>query len=338
MNSRLGRHPLLGRGDQSNRLHHNGLDRRTYGLPTRPLLVTQITDPFGRSATLAYDGSGRLSSITDTIGLTSSFAYDANSLVNSMTTPYGTTSFAYTAPGTAAPPRFAQVTDPLGFNEREEWLEPAAIPASDPAATLPAGMPYALTNNFLQYRNSFHWDKNAYVVAGCTPSGGCDYTKARIRHFTHVPPNTSLKDTNLESVKYPLENRIWYAYAGQTGNLFGGTYDQPTAIGRVLDDGTTQLRQFAYDASGYFNLTRIVDPLGRTTNFAYANQIDLAAISQTLANGNQTTLAQYTYNYQHRPVTYTDASLKVTSFTYNSKGQLHPFGGSRIYVMRSSTR
>jgi len=124
-------------------------------------------------------------------------------------------------------------------------------------------MPYTLTNNYLQYRNSFHWDKNAYVVAGCTPSGGCDYTKARIRHFTHVPPSSTIKNTSLESVKYPLENRIWYAYAGQADNLFGGTYDQPTAIGRVLDDGTTQLRQFTYDAAGFFKLTQMIDPLGR---------------------------------------------------------------------------
>jgi hypothetical protein len=40
-----------------------------------------------------------------------------------LTTPYGTTSFTYTAPGTSAPPRFVQATDPLGLSEREEWLE-----------------------------------------------------------------------------------------------------------------------------------------------------------------------------------------------------------------------
>src|SRR6185312_4208240 len=108
-----------------------------------------------RSATLTYDGSGRLSSITDIIGLTSSFSYDANSLVNSMTTPYGTTSFSYTAPGTSGPPRFVQVTDPLGLNEREEWLEPTPIPDSDPAATVPQGMPVPLTNQFLTFRDSF---------------------------------------------------------------------------------------------------------------------------------------------------------------------------------------
>jgi YD repeat-containing protein len=76
----------------------------TYG-SVFSLQVTKITDPFGRSATLTNDTTARLSSITDVIGLTSSFTYDANSLVNSMTTPYGTTTFSYTAPGAATPPR-----------------------------------------------------------------------------------------------------------------------------------------------------------------------------------------------------------------------------------------
>ena len=105
-----------------------------YGNATSPLLVTQITDPFGRSAALTYDGSGRLSSITDVLGLTSSFTYDASGLVNSMTTPYGTTQFAY---GTTTNSRFLQISDPLGYREREEWLQPAPIPASDPANTVP---------------------------------------------------------------------------------------------------------------------------------------------------------------------------------------------------------
>jgi RHS repeat-associated protein len=294
----------------------------SYGLALQPLLVTRITDPFGRSAALTYDSSGRLSSITDVLGLVSSFSYDTNSLVNALTTAYGTTSFAYTAPGTNSPPRFVQVTDPLGYHEREEWLEPAPIPDSDPAATVPQGMPVSLTNAFLTYRDSFHWDKNAYVVAGCTPTGGCDYTKARDRHFAHVSTNSSLKSTTIESVKYPLENRIWFNYLGQTGSINSGSYNKPIAVGRVLDDGTTQLRQSSYDTTGYFKLTQTVDPAGRTTSFAYANHVDLSAISQTTAYGIETTIAQFTYNTHHRPIFYTDAAGQTTTYSYNVAGQL----------------
>ncbi|MBS1165544.1 MAG: wapA1 [Proteobacteria bacterium] len=293
----------------------------TYGLAAQPLKITRITDPFGRAASLTYDSSGRLASITDTIGITSSFAYDANWLVNGVTTPYGATSFAYTAPGTSGPPRFVQITDPLGKKERVEWLEPAPIPDSEPASTVPVGMPVTPTNQYLTYRNSFYWDKNAYVVAGCTDSGGCDYTKARIRHFAHVN-STSLKSTVIESVKYPLENRIWYAYPGQSASLYSGSYSSPIAIGRVLDDGTTQIRRFSYDTSGYFNLTKASDGLGRTTNIAYANQVDVAAISQSVQYGQQATLAQFIYDARHRPTLAVDAAGQKSNQTYNGAGQL----------------
>ncbi|MGO7532788.1 RHS repeat-associated core domain-containing protein [Rhizobium leguminosarum] len=293
----------------------------SYEVPGRPLLVSKITDPFGRSATLAYDDQGRLISITDIIGLTSSFTYDANSLINNLITPYGTTRFSYTAPGTASPPRFAQVTDPLGNKEREEWLEPAPIPASDPAATVPVGMPLPLTNGYLTYRNSFHWDKSAYIAAGCTDTGGCDYTKARIRHFVHMP-GSSIKGTAIESEKNPLENRVWYSYPGQTGSsgtLYGGTYNKPTAIGRVLDDGTSQISIYAYDSNG--NMTQATDPAGRITYYSYSDGIDVAAVSQASEFGTRSTLSQFIYNKQHRPIFYTDAAGRTSLIEYNAAGQ-----------------
>lgn len=294
----------------------------SYNIPAQPLLVSQITDPFGRSATLTYDSAGRLSSITDILGLTSSFTYDANALVNVMTTPYGTTSFSYTAPGTSGPPRFLDITDPLGYHEREEWVEPAPnIPDSDPTATVPTGMPLPLENEYLEYRDSFHWDKSAYLLASCTPTGGCDYTKAVDWHFAHVP-NTSTKSTTIESIKNPLENRIWFNYPGQTISYYAGTFNRPIATGRVLDDGTTQISQTAYGTTGFFQPTQEIDPLGRTTSFSYLNPIDLSTIYQETAGNAQTVLAQIGYNYDHRPLTYIDAAGQVSRSSYNAAGQL----------------
>ena len=51
-------------------------------------LVTGITDPFNRTASLTYE-NGNLTSIRDVIGIVSSFGYGANGL-SSLTTPYGT--------------------------------------------------------------------------------------------------------------------------------------------------------------------------------------------------------------------------------------------------------
>jgi RHS repeat-associated protein len=287
----------------------------TYGLGSSPLLVTKITDPFGRSAQLAYDSSGRLSQITDVLGLTSKFTYDASSLVDSLTTPYGTTTFSYGDNGNS---RYLQATDPLGNTERLEYVQGApGIPLSDPPNTVPPGIvgPF---NSYLYGRDTFYWDKHAYAVAAG------NYTLARNRHWAHLNTNLEVTSGTIESIKYPLENRIWFNYPGDAENGAGagqsGTLDEPTNIARVLDDGSQQLTQMQYNGLG--NVTGVVDPAGRQTSFQYAaNQIDVVAVQQTTASGPATT-GQFTYNAQHLPLTYTNAAGKTTKFSYNSAGQV----------------
>ena len=286
-----------------------------YGLTASPLLVTAITDPFGRSAKLAYDSSGRLIQITDVLGLTSKFGYDSSSLVNSLTTPYGVTTFVY---GTESDgnSRYAQATDPLGQTERLEFVQGApGVASSDSVA--PQGMPAPLFNAYLNDRDTFYWDKHAYAVAAG------NYTMARQRHWAHLASNTNVTSGTLESVQYPLESRIWYTYPGQQYNSLGagasGTLDETTAIGRVLDDGSTQLAQFQYNSLG--NIRGYVDPVGRQTTFTYAaNQIDMLTVQQQTASG-PATIASFTYNTQHRPLTYKDAAGQTTDFAYNAAGQ-----------------
>ena len=159
----------------------------------------------------------------------------------------------------------------------------------------------------------------------------CNYYDARDSHFTHYSYNINYATWELtESRKYPLENRIWQNLPGQNsppisyyctlGTACSGTYDQPSAVGRVLDDGSTQLSQYSYNAAG--NLTQYIDPAGRTTNFIYApNNIDLVEVDQVTGQGSAQ-IASYTYNAQHRPLTYTDAAYQVAQYGYNSAGQV----------------
>jgi RHS repeat-associated protein len=314
----------------------------SYDLPGSPLLITRITDPFGRSATLTYD-NGRLSTITDVLGLNSHFTYDPAGLVNSMTTPYGTTTFDFgdinpllnkCQPNPGRPSecngRFVQATDPLGHIERLEFRQQApGIPNKDPDNTVPQGI-VAPLNQDLEFRNTFYWDRHVHAIAAG------DYTKARIKHWTHDRPPLASSQTGdtVESIKYPLESRIWFNYPGQPGPGAGGstglggasqsgTLDKPSAVGRVLDDGNTQptqLTQLQYNALG--NVTSVIDPVGRETIFDYApNQIDLQNIRQKSSSPNPP-IAQFTYNTQHLPEHYTDAAGQTTSYIYNSAGQL----------------
>lgn len=290
-----------------------------YGNSTAPLRVTGITDPFGRHATLAYDEQGRLNSITDVMGMTSTFTYDSATFVKAMTTPYGTTTFAHTEGANGNTTELSiQATDPDGHTERTEYL-PAAPGMPFSVAQAPGGM--NTFNSYLNYRDSYYWDKNAFAAA-CTVANSatsCDYSKARMKHFLHAYPCCYYTSRILENVKYPLEGMIWYDYAGQPSPYYPGTLNLPSDVGRVLDDGSSQVTHYTYNTYG--RVTSRTDPDGRETVYTYAsNGIDLVQVQQKTATGFDT-LAGATYNSQHEPLTTTDAAGATTSYTYNARGQ-----------------
>jgi RHS repeat-associated protein len=133
----------------------------------------------------------------------------------------------------------------------------------------------------------------------------------------------------LESEKDPLEGRIWYNYPGQSTNLgapyyldaaYTGASGQASVVARVLDDGTTQLSSFGYNAAG--KVTYSIDPMGRMLSYDYAtNNIDLIGMRMT-RNGKNEVLMSATYDAQHLPLTLTDPAGQTVRFTYNSRGQL----------------
>jgi RHS repeat-associated protein len=317
----------------------------TYGLSAQPLLITQITDPFGRTTQITYDTSLRLSTITDALGITTSFTYSTAepTFIQSMTTPYGTSTFCDT-PDTSDPvgtdTRSLTMTDPMGFTDYMYFYQNSSIvPATDPAAIVPTGM-MTDGNALLEWRNTFYWDKHAFALGATINSSGVptshDYSKALILHWIHEgsinPPGAFWAGRVLESIKKPLERRVWYNFPFPTSNrsYFSGTLGTPTVTGRVLDDGTTQLSKASYNTTNTpppqtGTLASTTDPKGRSTKYTYAaNQLDLLTIQQlTTAPSTYTTIATYgSYNTLHEPQTYTDAAGQVWHMTYNAAGQI----------------
>lgn len=279
------------------------------------LKVTRVTDPFGRSAAFDYDSHGRLARITDVIGISSQFAYDSGDFITALTTPYGTSRFSK---GETGRTRWLEITDAQGDKERIEYSESetVGVPFSELYSTVPKGM--FARNWVMDARNTFYWDKKAYAEA-YSPT---NYTSARLYHWLHTPDGTTAAGV-LESEKMPLENRVWYNYPGQASHdaaTLPGILERPSKVGRVLDDGSTQIREYEYNRHG--NLTRTVDPVGRTMSFIYdSNQVDLIEVRQT-TGGTAETLARLVYNAQHRPTLIQDAAGQFTTNTYNVRGQL----------------
>jgi len=303
---------------------------------TNPLLVTKITDPFGRYATLAYDGSGRLSSITDVVGIVSSFTYDTTdpTLIKTLTTPYGARNFAFGQSATVDQ-RWLELTDPLGNTRRVEYLsDPAGTPLS------PANVPSGVNSGGGNYKlaNSYVWDEHQYPLA-ITKSGGVvtaeDYTKAQMTHW--LTDGTGVVVSTPGGTKQPLENTVYYNYPWQANALQQGSFNTPTAFGRKLDDGSSQVTAASYNALG--NPGTTTDPKSRITYFGYgSNNIDL-----TYRWLGGIYYAQYgSYNSLHEPGTYTDAAGQVTNYAYNTAGQkiyeTNPLGQTRFWEYDSYGR
>ena len=325
--------------------------RFVYRDPADAFKISQVIDPAGRTATLTYDyvdpaglpcdptqradcSAGRLNSVTDPVGIVSAFRYRAGSdFMTALDTPYGTTTFESGASYTpeAGPARWVLATDPLGNRERIEFRQNAPGIAFSDVST-PQGMTPVPFNAYMNGRNSFFWNKKAAAQAcrfGATTR--CDYSRAQIFHWLHGGPGASVTQGVLESEKKPLEGRVWYTYPGQTdwaGVI--GTIDRPTGVGRLLDDGSTRLEQYSYNAIG--QVTRAVDPVGRTRFYEYApNQIDLLRVWQRIepscdvlqgVTAGCDLLEEFTYNGRHRMLTHADASGAITRFAYNAWGQL----------------
>ena len=299
-----------------------------------PGQVTRIVDPFGRTARFQYATSLRtvtgfcsfgpcpflyfaydLTNIIDVAGLSSQFRYTntaGSDYIGKLTTPYGATSFQWSSP--RARNTLLQITDANGDKERVEYSEDHNnIPFAEVFASVPQGM--ATWNRYLYSRNTYHWDKKAYAEGFATN----DYSKARIYHFAHSYVINAASGI-LESFKQPLENRVWFNYPGQALSTVPGTSDLPSKIGRVLDDGTTQLQQFERNQFG--NLTKSIDPAGRTLSFVYStNDVDLLEVRQTRAGQNDL-LTRATYDARHLPLSLTGAAGQTTRFQYNARGQL----------------
>ena len=76
-------------------------------------------------------------------------------------------------------------------------------------------------------------------------------------------------------------------------------------------------------------MTNSIDPLGRSRSFIYStNLIDLLEVRQQTGPSTSDSLASFSYNTQHLPLTVVDASGKTNSFTYNAHGQLLTFTDS----------
>jgi YD repeat-containing protein len=308
----------------------------SYELAADPLKVTKVTDPYNRSALFEYDDSGRLVKITDVIGITSEFEYGVNQeyltatsdFIRAMTTPYGTTTFRSGIGPYASVNnnRWVEATDPLGGTERVEHILNGTNPL--PASEDPSSVPTGFTGNAsLNTHVSIYYSKLAMSRSATDPPDPEDGKIVRFRSSSQF----KVSGYQIHSIKRPLQNRVWYEHDGETTQNGVGPTGRAVRVGRVLDDGTSQVHRYEHNAVG--KVTRYTDPLGRERVFVYGtgstpdadsvNGTGLDLLEVRHKNGAAyETLAEFTYNSDRRVLTATDAMENTSTYTYNADGQL----------------
>lgn len=281
--------------------------------------VTQISDPFGRTASFSYDSSYTyLLSITDQIGLVSKFAYDTNSnFITQMTTPYGSTSLYQYTP------------------VRPGSYYPVGLRMNFPDGTSAVAESWAGEQS-----ETFYWDRHAMALYPNDAADSVNPVYSSTWHcavtqwqFENITPTTLAPVANWYQpalVQTGTDAKSSYTYAGSTftgdrDHYWVGTTNKPASIQQ-----NTSTWQYQYNSFGH--VTQAIDPSGRTFSYTYAsNNIDLTQVKQT-RGGNSDIIGQWIYNQfpagttgapvQHLPLAYIDGSGQKTAFSYNSFGQL----------------
>jgi RHS repeat-associated protein len=303
------------------------------GVSTDTLKIRTVTDSHGRVASFRYDASGRLIKSIDTINITSEFTYGAAGFIERLTTPYGVTRFEFEdLPGiNTEPGRRIKAIDPYGYPEVVEANDLTPAPEFDQDmktlqnnnVTASVNVPVAgqnvsfmPKNENLQWRNTWHWDKNAWYHA---PG---DYSQATVYNWLAV--NNSIVGI-MGSMKKAHEGRVWFNYKGQPSSHAPGTHNSPSKILRLVETPAGNqwaMQQIAYDGPDG-SATRSIDPLGREMAYAYTGKdLNTVAVRTGPTANDFTTLGTVSAYVNRLPTAISDVSGLNQSLTYNSVGQV----------------
>ncbi|HEY9773582.1 MAG TPA: cysteine peptidase family C39 domain-containing protein, partial [Planktothrix sp.] len=122
-------------------------------------------------------------------------------------------------------------------------------------------------------------------------------------HAVAVGPNITITNNSASTVSYEG--------SGSASWVITDTIDTNDSV---------QTSQYQWNTLGY--CTQKISPTLRTTSYTYAsNNIDLLSAAETKGSDNAL-LGAWTYNSQHRPLTYIDGSGNTTQYTYTTTGEL----------------
>jgi RHS repeat-associated protein len=289
----------------------------TYDAATPPK-PTLISNNFGRSLTLAYDGSGRLTTVSDngSPSRSISYAYDGKGNLASYTDPNGAvTAFTYVSiDGVQPPALLAQVFYPSS---------PSIPFVTNTYDTLGR---VAVQNNAL----GATWN---YYFAGYRSEEDDPYGTQRVLFYTpRGKPLFEIQDsagqaltttTTYDGLDRPITMTL--PEGGQTVRTYDATTNpwanNVAQIERKPKPGAPLallITTYTYEAAFNKPLT-VTDPRGLVTAMSYDGATGnlLTVIAD---RGGFAATTRYTYNTAGQPLTITDPIGTVTQYTYDAAG------------------
>jgi RHS repeat-associated protein len=308
--------------------------------------LTNITDAAGIASSLAYQSNFAL------VDWNSKYYWN----VHQLTTPYGTTTFDYlgtnvlfyNASDSVVMTAFGctlVITEPNGgqhlYLQADQGATNPPLPSSFDSGVIPTGLPIGTLDTIRNERNTFYWGPLQLSGIGNTNIeswGWNEFKRARIRHWLtyleewdggHEHFSDTLGWEQAPSPDGVTEGEVtWYDYAGKDGlhpERVGTGTMLPSVKAYVLPDGSTRYEYYEFNSLGKPTLfvetyTKEDGTTGtRTNHFEYAEDgIDL--LRQVGPLGEQ--VLSNRFDNLHELIDTFDAVNQLTSYVYNSHGQL----------------
>lgn len=262
--------------------------------------LTKETAPDGSITSYTYDSAGNRLSTTDALGNTTTYTYNSLGQVTSTTDPLGrTTTNTYNTNG-----QLFQTIDPLGAKTTNSY---------DTKGNLTS------VTNALNQTSSFTYDAAGNQTSNTDPGGATS-------SFTYDAMGNMLTQTDPQGKVTTFEYDGRYRLAKSTdplGNVTSYTYDI-NGNKTSQTDANGNVTHYEYDDQGH--LVKTIDALANATTYTYSTTGCSSCgggtdklMSLTDAKGQTTS---YQYDLLGRLTQETDPLGKVTTYAYDVVGSL----------------
>jgi RHS repeat-associated protein len=325
-----------------------------------------ITDTYGRSIQLNYNGNHHLTTVIDPFGVTTTFSYNANgNLLTAITDPTGkTTSYTYNNLNqiTSKTDRDGRVFTILynhnlpsseldGNGGTIYTLTNPTNWASDPVQLLKDFMRVYIpsTTSATDGRGNvwtYSYDSNAHPLRVTAPDGAVttytyDPATLKVHSVTDADGNTTTYSYDAEGNTLTRSDALGhvttYTYDSQFNQMLSMTDPQGRITTYTIDghgnrlsetDPLGGIRKWAYDSHG--NVLTDTDKDGNTTTFAYDGYGNRNTVTDALND-----VAKYTHDIMGNVTSMTDADGNTTRYQYDALYRLilvtDALGGQKQY-------